>query len=842
VVNRARVLKAADKYVRQGKLEAAVKEFLKLVQDNPRDVATINRVGDLYSKLGKKEQAIQQFSRIAEFYTDEGFLLKAIAIYKKITKLEPSSLEAYRCLADLYSQQGLTMEARAQYQFVADQCLKAGRDEEALESLREIERLHPHDLKVRLGLAELLGRLGHQDQALATYRAVGTELDRKGMHQESRRVYEAALALAPGECGLVRRLVGVLTRQGEATRAIELVSGLLKERPEDPELLSLLGDAHLDNAAVEEAREIYERVRQLAPERIENRLNEVHLALKEGDLDAAYLQLEEAMEQVPGPETSRRVIPYVLELLDAQPHHLGALASLARMHEGAGEEGPCRDAYIRLAGASLEQEDLESASSALRHLIRLEPDNPRHRERFDEVMERVRESGGETSIEDLPEPPAEASERLAQPAPPTIGESPAGAVTVQPGEPVVADMLPEAAEEPLDQDFIAEHMTEAEVFVKYGLVDKALQQLRMVSDRYPQLLSAREALLEIYREEGQREEAVGECRAIAAILQDMGDAEGARKTLEQAEQILPGSVAGPAPAEVEEAPAEEPEAAGEEGAEEEVVLEEEYQAEEGEEPIELDPAPDEVALSMERLQAVDALLERGSVEEARRDLLALRAEFPGRSEIEERLARATLIEEAAATEAAPQESRVETAKEGGGNFFDLAAELDPELFQPQSAVEDAPDDLAEGHTMKDLVAAFKQGVEAQVDAEDFETHYNLAIAYKEMGLIDEAIGEFQFASRSAEFLTRCCSMLGICFREKGMNELAIQWYHRGLEVGGAGNDEGVLGLRYDLAALYEDSGEAERALELFTEVYGVNATYRDVPDRIRLLKDQVEGS
>ena len=85
-------------------------------------------------------------------------------------------------------------------------------------------------------------------------------------------------------------------------------------------------------------------------------------------------------------------------------------------------------------------------------------------------------------------------------------------------------------------------------------------------------------------------------------------------------------------------------------------------------------------------------------------------------------------------------------------------------------------------------------------------------------------------------------MLGICFREKGMNDLAIKWYHRGLETGGGEDDEGVLGLRYDLAVLYEDSGEAQRALELFTELYGVNATYRDVPARIRSLKDQVESS
>ena len=215
-MNRTRIEKAADKYIRQGKLEPAIRELLKVVQLNPRDVTTINRVGDLYSKLGRKQEAIRHFGEIAEYYTEEGFLLKAIAIYKKITKLEPMSLDAYSCLAELYSRQGLTMEARAQYQFVADRCLKDGRNEQGLEVLREMERLYPHDVPIRLSIAELLGAMERHDEALEVYSGVGTELDRKGMHRESRKVYEAALRLAPGDNALVRHLVASLACQGKS--------------------------------------------------------------------------------------------------------------------------------------------------------------------------------------------------------------------------------------------------------------------------------------------------------------------------------------------------------------------------------------------------------------------------------------------------------------------------------------------------------------------------------------------------------------------------------------------------------------------------------------------------
>ena len=112
-LNRDKILKAVDKYLRQGKVEGAIEQLLKLVRESPRDMNTINRVGDLYARLGRTDEAIAQYRKIADFYNKEGFLLKAIAIYKKVSKLDPSNPEPYQSLARLYSQQGLTMEARA---------------------------------------------------------------------------------------------------------------------------------------------------------------------------------------------------------------------------------------------------------------------------------------------------------------------------------------------------------------------------------------------------------------------------------------------------------------------------------------------------------------------------------------------------------------------------------------------------------------------------------------------------------------------------------------------------------------------------------------------------------
>ncbi|HEX8255223.1 MAG TPA: hypothetical protein VF846_18930, partial [Thermoanaerobaculia bacterium] len=295
-------------------------------------------------------------------------------------------------------------------------------------------------------------------------------------------------------------------------------------------------------------------------------------------------------------------------------------------------------------------------------------------------------------------------------------------------------------------------------------------------------------------------------------------------------------------------------------------------------------------LPLEELGEVDFYIEQELFDEARRKLDALSARFPGHAELESRRERvedaATAAAAAAVVAAAPPAparpsllSRDEIETEllsaipdddddfalpmapataapaaalaeppaaamtaslvqeenlfaDEDNFFDLAAELESEL-----ADEDESISLSEEEqSLEEIFKEFKKGVEQQLDSEDYDTHYNLGIAYKEMGLIDEAIGEFQLASKDPKRAVECASMLGLCFLEKGMPQLAIKWYRKGLEMPEITEDEHV-GLLYDLASAHQEVGDTENAQKAFMEVYGMNSNYRDIVSRIKQLED-----
>ncbi len=151
--------------------------------------------------------------------------------------------------------------------------------------------------------------------------------------------------------------------------------------------------------------------------------------------------------------------------------------------------------------------------------------------------------------------------------------------------------------------------------------------------------------------------------------------------------------------------------------------------------------------------------------------------------------------------------------------------------------EDAGVDLAEmfGELKKDLDADI-----ASAD-EDPETHYNLGIAFREMGLLDEAIGELQKACQSFDQghpfpqIMQTYTWLAQCFLEKGVPEAAIRWYDKALNVPTIDGETRVA-LHYELASAYETSGDKPSALKHFMDVYGNNIDYRDVSERIKALK------
>jgi tetratricopeptide (TPR) repeat protein len=141
----------------------------------------------------------------------------------------------------------------------------------------------------------------------------------------------------------------------------------------------------------------------------------------------------------------------------------------------------------------------------------------------------------------------------------------------------------------------------------------------------------------------------------------------------------------------------------------------------------------------------------------------------------------------------------------------------------------------------DLFDQFRSDMgETGKEDEDLETHYNLGIAYREMGLVEEAIGEFQKVAKGADkgptfrYAMQCCTLLGLAFMEKSQPAIAAIWYERALLTPGL-DQESILALRYDLGVAQELAGDAAAAAKSFSQVYAMNIDYRDVSERIGLL-------
>jgi tetratricopeptide (TPR) repeat protein len=150
---------------------------------------------------------------------------------------------------------------------------------------------------------------------------------------------------------------------------------------------------------------------------------------------------------------------------------------------------------------------------------------------------------------------------------------------------------------------------------------------------------------------------------------------------------------------------------------------------------------------------------------------------------------------------------------------------------------------APGVDLADMFGELKQELEegGTSSDEDPETHYNLGVAFREMGLLDEAIGEFQKVCQASERghafsqLMQTYTWLAQCFLDKGVPEAAVRWYERALKLPNL-DAETRTALHYELGSSFENAGNRPAALSNFLEVYGNNIDYRDVGERIKALR------
>lgn len=127
----------------------------------------------------------------------------------------------------------------------------------------------------------------------------------------------------------------------------------------------------------------------------------------------------------------------------------------------------------------------------------------------------------------------------------------------------------------------------------------------------------------------------------------------------------------------------------------------------------------------------------------------------------------------------------------------------------------------------------------QIGRDDYEARYSLGIAYREMGLLDEAVAELQLAAADPGRLAQCASMLAECYVEQEKPALAVKWLEKGLAAPGLPAQQ-RRGLRYHLAAACEACGEGSRALGIYRELQEEEAGFRDVAEKVRRLSEAMD--
>ncbi len=310
-IDRPAVLRQAEKLLRLGKLDQAIAEYVRLVDDQPQDWTTANALGDLYVRAGYVDQAVEHFTRIADGLNREGFRPKAGALYKKILKLKPDDEHAMMQSAEIAAAAGLLADARAQFNAVAKRRRDRGDEAGAVRIVVRLGRLDPDDEHARLAAARARLDLGERDGALTDLLALADHLVENERHEPALRALAEALRLEPESAPIQIRVIRTTLQAGDVDAALThltpallfgepgLLASLAVERPEVAfTAVQRAADAATSRQDWAAGAEAFRAFLRHAPHHVPASTRLVELALESGLEDlivASQSQLAEAL-------------------------------------------------------------------------------------------------------------------------------------------------------------------------------------------------------------------------------------------------------------------------------------------------------------------------------------------------------------------------------------------------------------------------------------------------------------------------------------------------------------------------------------------------------------------
>ena len=330
-IDRLKIIEQAEKYVRAGRLKEAIAEYEKLLEDDPSDVSINNLVGDLYVRLGQNDKAIKAFEKVADEYEKRSLSSQALAILKKICRLNPDKPDYFIKMADLYTRQGFQAEAKQEYLRIAEKFLRQKMVEEAIELYEKVVKLDKDDLNIRIQLAALYKLNGQQDKAVNEILKAADLKISLGQVDEAEKLLKESNKLSPDNARTKLRLAQVLRLKGQAEQAQELARQVLDKIPHDLDALTFLGNLYFEEGKFAAAKEIFTEVLNFYPLNVNARYKIGRINLAEGNVDRAFEYFEPLIDSYLKKKKEDKAIGLLGLILTVRNDYIPALEKLVEI-------------------------------------------------------------------------------------------------------------------------------------------------------------------------------------------------------------------------------------------------------------------------------------------------------------------------------------------------------------------------------------------------------------------------------------------------------------------------------------------------------------------------------
>ncbi|HET9453722.1 MAG TPA: tetratricopeptide repeat protein [Gemmatimonadaceae bacterium] len=781
--------KAAD--LEKKSPDKAISVYVELLAEMEKepgelDVALFNRVGDLMVKSGNTADAVDYYEKAVDHYVDGGFFNNAIALCNKILRTSPGRATVYYKLGKISAHKGFKADAKQNFLEYADRMQKAGKVDEAFRALGEFADLCPDQTDIRLMLAEQLTKAGKKDQAIEQLQILHAQLDAEGATAEAQAAAERLHALDPD---VEPRRAGDAPAAPSGGGSGDLIFLDLSDSP----------------SAANQRRTIAgKRTTMTGMKAMDDRKPTPPVPAPVVPPPRAAAPPAPAAPPPPPPPpvaAAPEPEPEPEPIIEQPPSFTIETTSLS-------EPASIEDSGSLLG---LESTSLTDSAPAFESGGLLDLDST--------------SLGGEASP--AAEPPVEEASTAGSLDFIMPGEDEAKPVAAEAETPLLDDTLdlhvelPGAeAEKPADLAFVDTGM---ELDIPAAPVQrpstmmavKSVEMLQAVVDGDPDDWASHRELAEAMLEAGDRDGGVRELEIAMLGFERAGDLGTAMSVADEIVRVDPSSVKH-----------------------HQKRVEYAYRSN------------DKPQLVEAYIALADALFRNGQVDKSRSIYQRVLELSP--DDVRAQAAISTMPE-AAPAPVPDRKTPANVPRQG-------AAAAPPAVGRPTPVADDAfvnlgdwlredegPKDTRmvvaeeeptgnEEADFADMLKKFKQGVAENVEAEDYQSHYDLGVAFKEMGLVDEAIAEFQKALRGPENRTRTYEAIGNCFIEKGQHQMAATILARALGEKGL-NDEQLIGVLYLLGRANEALGRTDQALEFYQRVFVVDITFHDVGDRLNALEN-----